>query len=67
MTPEEKAIDLMDKFTYACRECDGLTNSKQSAFVVIDEMLKLGWNLPHYKQQKGIQYWKQVKQEIEKL
>ena len=33
MNPKEKAIELVDKFTFNCRECD---NAKQCALIAIE-------------------------------
>ena len=41
--------------------------AKESALIVVNQMLQLGWNLPHYENKTGIEYWTEVKEEIEKL
>jgi hypothetical protein len=62
MTPKEKAVELIDLFTFNCKECD---NAKISALVAIDEILfALSF---HSDTELGEAYWKQVKQEIEKI
>ena len=35
MTPKEKAKELVEKFTFNCRECD---NAKQCALIAVEEM-----------------------------
>jgi hypothetical protein len=37
MTPKEKAFELIELFTFNCRECD---NSKISALIAVDEIIK---------------------------
>jgi hypothetical protein len=57
MTPKEKAFELIELFTFNCRECD---NSKISALIAVDEIIKTN---PY----KARNYWQEVKQEIENL
>ena len=61
MTTKEKAIELVDKFSFICSTCDYEDNAKQYALIAVDEILDVLFQ--HHK----IDYWKQVKQEIEKL
>ena len=72
MTPKEKAKELVDKFTFNCRECD---NAKQCALIAVEEVLKSSPILPSpipcsdydsCNDQATI-FWQKVKQEIEKL
>ncbi len=68
MTPKEKAIELLDKmYGY---ELDYMTEgqAKQCALIAVDEILDVInkndvdiWNIDILK------YWREVKQEIEKL
>jgi hypothetical protein len=62
MTPKEKAIELVEKFTNLYEGINlGLAKkhwAKQSALIAVDEILKLRVNIP---------YWQEVKQEIENL
>jgi hypothetical protein len=70
MTPKEKAIELVRKMYVVCSNSASditLYFAKQCALKVVDEIMKIGWNLPHYGNQEGLNYWYQVKQEIEKL
>lgn len=64
MTPKEKAKELIELFTFNCRECD---NSKISALIAVDEILfalKYDMNEPT---SGSIKYWIEVKKEIELL
>jgi hypothetical protein len=62
MTPkEQEAKELIELFTFNCRECD---NAKQCATIAVNKILEIGWNLPHYKNINGVDYWNEVKQEI---
>ena len=68
MTPKEKAKQLIELFTFSCRECD---NSKISALIAVDEILEaLGYKSlsdSPYTTLEARQYYVQVKQEIENL
>ena len=57
MTPKEKAIELVDKFSFICSTCDYEDNAKQYALIAVNELIK----------ETGSKYWYDVKQEIEKL
>jgi len=68
MTPKEKAVELIDKFTYwntSEAEREGI----KSALSVVDEILNLmikdfKWDVNH---NGNIDYWYEVKEEINKL
>ena len=82
MTPKEKAIELVDKFTIPYYEWDGdgyninwdetFKNRKQCALIAVEEIY---FGIFHYlKNTDELQnadrefvYWEQVKQEIEQL
>lgn len=65
MTPKEKAKELVDKFSYNCRECD---NSKQSALDAVDEILDAIKLIPYGMQYLiARDYFEEVKEEIENL
>jgi hypothetical protein len=80
MTPKEKAEELFDKFTFNCMECD---NAKISALIAVDEILNARPLEPNYvdwddcgaahqywyeaQKEEALQFWQEVKQEIEKL
>lgn len=57
MTPQEKAEELVGKFYF---QVDSLNKQKQCALIAVDEILNV---LPQIERI----YWKDVKQEIEKL
>jgi hypothetical protein len=61
MTPKEKAEELVDKFSFSCRECD---NSKQCALIAVDEIWAALESERVFEQHD---YWQQVKKEIEEL
>jgi len=68
MTPKEKAKELIDKFiehTQEWDELDGYVNdiykAKKCALIAVDTVL---WMASHY---ATIEYWQQVKQEIQAL
>lgn len=64
MTPKEKAIDLFEKFTFPCWECDEFAKAKESALIAVDELIyETQFEVPNIRQR----YWKDVKQEIELL
>jgi hypothetical protein len=76
MTPKNKAKELVDKFKYNTRawnETNGwkdcFYNAKQCALISVDEIAKC----TKYENKKfdndrfSEDYWKEVKQEIEKL
>ena len=64
MTPKEKAIDLYEKFTFPCWECDEFAKAKESALIAVDELIyETQFEVPNIRQR----YWKDVKQEIELL
>ena len=61
MTPKEKAKDLVELFSFNCRECD---NAKLSALLAVDEIL----NIKSVDRDYDLStYWQQVKKEIDNL
>ena len=58
MTPKEKAIELVDKFALGGW-------GKENALRCVDEIINVTVGLNGWID--GFQYWKEVKQEIEKL
>ena len=76
MTPKEKAIELQDKMK-SCLFSDGLHDAKQCALIAVDEILELDiiWfdkvlvtDYPKtYKPHQTIEFWNEVKIELEKL
>jgi hypothetical protein len=61
MTPKEKAEDLLMKFSNPF--------AKSSALIVVDEILSdyKNYLLHANTEYKGLMYWKEVKQELEKI
>jgi hypothetical protein len=71
MTPKEKAIELFDKMheeIYNRDMYNDLYRAKQCALIAVDEILK-AVNDPDdtFLSKDGVDYWEEVKQEIEKL
>ena len=76
MTPKEKAIELVDKFTIPYYEWDGdgyninwdetFKNRKQCALIAVDELID---TIDGFLEARiyALDYYKEVKQEIEKL
>jgi hypothetical protein len=75
MTSKEKAKELVDKFKYNTRAWnfsngweDRFYNAKDCALIAVDEILDaIDWDYYEGSQQTQQNYWKEVKQEIEKL
>ena len=67
MTPKEKSKELLNKFTNPVRWKLGQENvtqrAKECALIAVDEILKLELQEVY----QNIDYWQEVKQEIEKL
>jgi hypothetical protein len=67
MTPKEKAEELFDKMMYHimynCQPTLSEMVAKQCALIAVDEILKLELQEVY----QNIDYWQEVKQEIEKL
>lgn len=70
MTPQEKAVELVDKFSKAQDE-DGFINQNkhrhiQCAKIAVDEIIAIA---PMYKGNinPDYEYWQEVKQELENL
>lgn len=72
MTPKEKAIELVSKFRNEFKwvekdhHVDLYRDTRQCALIAIDEIIEVINESMLYKQSKR-DFWKQVKQEIEKL
>ena len=70
MTPKEKAIELFDKFNNPDRTNYPYYshNAQQCALIAVDEILKAVDNPDEkYLMKHSLEYWNQVKQEIENL
>ena len=71
MTPKEKAKELISKmlFEIPCH-CDDLQQAKQCALITVDEILSIKPDNPFIVNGyyiAPIQYWREVKQEINLL
>ena len=64
MTPKEKAKELVNEM-YTCYQgqIDKYT-AKQCALIAVDEIIRIETHHVHH---KWVEYWKEVKHEIEKL
>lgn len=71
MTPEEKAEELFDKYYIVCQEfteeiqCS--IQAKQCTLIAVNEMIKQQQVQFENMIWSCVEYWKEVKQEIEKL
>ena len=65
MTPEQKAKELVEKMNYSHPEHEGYV-AKQCALIAVDEIIKSSPNKP-IETPFTIEYWKNVKKEINKL
>ena len=66
MTPKEKAEELVARYaikSYQLKLGISFDFDKQCALIAVDEMLGLCWN----GNEIALNYWQQVKNEIEKL
>ena len=71
MTPKEKAIELFDKYdSFLYKEYNNL-EAKKCALIVVDEILNLGFDIRCDATERCVSpvmnYWQEVKQEIERL
>jgi hypothetical protein len=75
MIPQEKAIELVNKFKYNTRAYsedkqweDTAYNAKQCALIAVDEILDIDcFDMSEEHFDNHIEYWKEVKQEITQL
>ena len=72
MTPKEKAEELVDKFRNEITSFLGdnmkKINAKKCALVAVDELIKIHYLLTTTQDTSpSINYWKEVKQEIQNL
>jgi hypothetical protein len=73
MTPKEKAAELYkmhedaiyEKLTYTGDGKEAAELAKAAAIITANEMIKIGWNLPHYGNLNGESYWIHVKVELQ--
>jgi hypothetical protein len=70
MTPKEKAEELFEKFNNPdTTHHPYVHNAQQCALIAVDEILSdyKNYLLHENTAYKGLMYWKEVKQELEKL
>ena len=74
MTPKEKAEELFDKFRVKVHDRDGTSamngfEAKQCALIAVDEILDLKHivTLRRNMHEMELDFWDEVKEEIEKL
>jgi hypothetical protein len=81
MTPKEKAQELLNKFREITIDDIDYYQCKPCALIAVDEMISEVYNISHqytavydittmsynYEESKELKFWKEVKQEIEKL
>ena len=66
MTPQEKAEELVNKYLLATPVGFHIDDAKKCALIAVDEILhSLEYNT--WQNRKILKYYKEVKQEIEKL
>jgi hypothetical protein len=69
MAPKQKAQELVESMAFSCRECDYEAKAKQCALIAVNEILDLKHivTLRRNMHEMELEYWEEVKQEIEKL
>lgn len=73
MTPKEKAEELVDKYLLLQIHIPYHETAKQCALIAVDEIIKsnpiipLQFMIESEAIDAAVEYWQQVKQEIEKL
>ena len=67
MTPKEKAKELVDNYTEIIYPIVYKKKSKQCALIVVDEMLNNLSLISTIEEMTALEYWQEVKQEIETL
>lgn len=66
VTPKEKAINLFNSYVKLLPLGSNVERAKQGVIIAVDEILSVIWHAPVIITY-NIEYWKEVKQEIEKL
>jgi hypothetical protein len=73
MTPEEKAIELLEKYDLTLTYLESKSKAKQCALIAVNLLIECtpSFNIypPNFqsKHQRVKEYWEEVKLEIEKL
>jgi hypothetical protein len=66
MTPKEKALDLVEQFSSVLMYDEVYEDSIKCALIAVDKIFE-ALHEHHWQNRLIIDYWKEVKQEIEKL
>jgi len=74
-SPKDKAENLVNEYRIMLMQTDTdageeilcTSIAKECAMICVDEIISIGWNLPHYDNNTGVKYWGEVKKEIIKL
>jgi hypothetical protein len=68
MTPKEKAQELVDKYDNTLTYLESKSKAKQCALIAVEEILNTLYSIPFGNAlDNELEYWNEVKQEIEKL
>lgn len=67
MTPKEKAIELVNKYDETLTYLESKLKSKQCALIAVNELIGQCWDYRDIDLESSCNFWKEVKQEIEKL
>jgi hypothetical protein len=65
MTPKEKARELVKKYLYLYNT--NINESKQCALIAVDEVLNIDNIKPYILHKEIIEFYQEVKKEIEKI
>ena len=61
---KSKAEELVEKYASIKDNCNSFEYDKKCALIAVDEIIRIE---NHHKNHKWVEYWQEVKQEIEKL
>lgn len=69
MTPKEKAAELINKMYYTQSSPTHWVQAQQCALIAVDEIIRHAYmgKAKSKNDDSSFEYWKEVKQEIEKL
>jgi len=67
MDPKEKALELVQKYFKSNHQPYGFKDAKQCALIAVEEIKEAIFWHPYESPNFELEYWKEVKQEIEKL
>lgn len=66
MTPKEKAVELLNKFKHDFYRYY-VVSSDEVPFAKIGALIAIDYIIPSSSEKEHLDFWRQVKQEIEKL